>query len=116
MMKVDYIIRSPSPLSIISDLSNTTDDNDNDVEPVQVISIPPPATNRSRLTYYEEHAPVILTPKPLAIPISSYQPYIVTTTTPMYRQVMREPTKTVMIQEIVTPQEPSTERKSALKW
>ena len=98
------MIRSPSPISIISSQSDKSATDDSETESVEVITVPPPAANRSRSMYYKEPTQILITPKPMSVPLSPYRPYFVTTTTPTRRVLTRTPGKTLMIQEIITPQ------------
>lgn len=110
------VLRSHSIVSAISSLSSISDHSHLESEDEEVITIPIGPVSTSRLTHRSRTQTVIVTSKPVSIPVSSYQPYIVTTTTPVYRKGNPKATKTMVIQEIVTPEKPSAKNTFRFIW
>lgn len=115
-MTVDYTIRSPSAITVVSSTFDDSEEIDPQTEPVELVTITSSTRNLSRRVHHEKSEPIILTPKPLALPALTYQPHSVVKKTPVYELVRRTPTKALMVRETKPPEKTFLQKKPPFKW
>ena len=115
-MTIDYRIRSPSPVSVLSAISDTSDEIDTETESVELVTISSPVRHPSHLLRYEKSEPIIITPKPLLVPALTYEPHSVVHRTPIYQVVERTPSKAVILREMTPPAKMVVDKKPPYKW
>ena len=115
-MTVDYTIRSPSVISVVSSTFDNSEEIDPEIEPVELVTITSPTRNLSRRLHHEKSEPIILTTKPLALPALTYQPHSVLKKTPVYELVQRTPTKALMVRETNPSEKTFIQKKPPFKW